>query len=52
MDFRQRKVDYVEIDISIEKDKIPDLLALSKGERITPVVVENGVVSLGFKGGS
>lgn len=52
MDFRQRKVDYVEIDVSIETDRIPDLLALSKGERITPVVVENGVVSLGFKGGS
>ena len=52
MDFRQRKVDYVEIDVSIEIDKIPDLLALSNGERITPVVVENGVVSLGFKGGS
>ena len=52
MDFRQRKVDYVEIDVSIETDRIPDLLALSKGERITPVVVENGVVSLGFKGSS
>ena len=52
MDFRQRKVEYVEIDVSIEADKIPDLLALSNGERITPVIVEGGVISLGFKGGS
>ncbi len=52
MDFRHRKVDYVEIDVSIETDKIPDLLALSNGERLTPVIVENGVVTLGFKGGS
>ena len=52
MDFRQRKIEYVEIDISVQKDKIPDLLALSNGERLTPVVVENGVVTLGFKGGS
>lgn len=52
MDFRHRKVHYVEIDVSIETDKIPDLLALSNGERLTPVIVENGVVTLGFKGGS
>jgi len=52
MDFRHRKVEYMEIDVSIEKDKIPDLLALSNGERLTPVIVENGVVTLGFKGGS
>ena len=52
MDFRQRKVEYVEIDVSKEVDKIPDLLALSNGERITPVIVEGGVISLGFKGGS
>ena len=52
MDFRQRKVEYVEIDVSREADKIPDLLALSNGERITPVIVEGGVISLGFKGGS
>ena len=52
MDFRQRKVEYVEIDVSKEADKIPDVLALSNGERITPVIVESGVISLGFKGGS
>ncbi|PKB78889.1 MAG: hypothetical protein BZY88_16115 [SAR202 cluster bacterium Io17-Chloro-G9] len=52
MDFRQRKVAYTEIDVSIETDKIPDLLALSNGERLTPVIVENGVVTVGFKGGS
>ena len=52
MDFRHRKVEYIEIDVSKETDKIPDLLALSNGERLTPVIVENGVVTVGFKGGS
>jgi glutaredoxin len=51
MDFRQRKVEYLEIDLSKEPDKIPELLEMTNGERITPVIVENGSVTLGFKGG-
>ena len=51
MDYRQRKVEYREIDVSKEPDKIPELLELTGGERLTPVIVENGSVTLGFKGG-
>ena len=51
MDYRQRKVEYLEIDVSKEPDKIPELLELTGGERLTPVIVENGSVTLGFKGG-
>ena len=51
MDFRQRKVEYLEIDLSKEPDRIPDLLEMTKGERITPVIVENGSITIGFKGG-
>ena len=51
-DFRKRKVDYLEVDVAQEPDKIPDLLALTNGERLTPVIVENGTVTIGFKGGS
>ena len=52
MDYRQRKVAFVEIDISKEPDKIPELLAHSGGERVTPVIFENGQATIGFKGGS
>ena len=50
MDFRKRKVEYLEIDVSKEPDRIPELLEMTNGERITPVIVENGTVSIGFNG--
>lgn len=52
MDYRKRKVAYEEVDLSQQEDRIPELLALTKGERITPVIVESGVVTIGFKGGT
>lgn len=51
MDYRKRKVEFLEIDVSKQRDKIPELLKLTKGERITLVIVENGKVTIGFKGG-
>ena len=51
MDYRKRKVEFLEIDVSKQRDKVPELLKLTKGERITPVIVENGQVTIGFKGG-
>mgnify|MGYP001232740111 CR=1 FL=1 len=50
MDYRKRKVDFVEIDVSKRPDKIPELVQLTGGERLTPVLVENGNVIIGFKG--
>ena len=52
MDYRSRNIDYHEVDVSREPDKIPDLLQLTGGERLTPVIVENGQVIIGFKGGT
>jgi glutaredoxin len=52
MDYRMRKIEYTEIDLSKQPDQIPALLALTAGERITPVIVENGEVTIGFKGGT
>ncbi len=52
MDYRKRKVDFLEIDVSKEPDKIPDLERLTGGERLTPVMVENGAVIIGYKGGT
>ena len=52
MDYRKRKIDYTEIDLSKKADQIPALLELTNGERVTPVIVEDGVVTVGFKGGT
>ena len=52
MDYRKRKVQYTEIDLSKQADQIPSLLALTNGDRVTPVIVEDGVVIIGFKGGT
>ena len=52
MDYRKRKVEYTEIDLSKQADQVPSLLELTGGERVTPVIVENGVVTIGFKSGT
>ena len=52
MDYRKRKVEFIEIDVSKQRDKIPELERLTGGERLTPVIVENGNVIIGFKGGT
>ena len=52
MDYRKRKIEFTQIDVSKEPDKIPDLEQLTGGERVTPVLVENGTVIIGFKGGT
>ena len=52
MDYRHRKVDFVEIDVSKQPEKIPELEQLTGGERLTPVMVENGNIIIGFKGGT
>lgn len=51
MDYRKRGVAYLEIDVAKQPDKVSELLEHSKGERVTPVIVENGVATIGFKGG-
>ena len=51
MHYRRQRVAYTEIDVSKQPDQIPALLELSGGERITPIIVENGAVTIGFEGG-
>ena len=50
-DFRKRKIAYTEIDVAKQRDKVAELIKLTSGERVTPVIVENGQVTVGFKGG-
>lgn len=51
MEFRRSKVAYTEIDVAKQPEKVEELLGLTNGERITPVTVEGGHVTIGFKGG-
>ena len=50
-DYRRSKIPYVEVDLAQQPDQIPELVKLTDGERITPVIVENGTVTIGYKGG-
>ena len=52
MDYRKRKIAYEDVDLSKQEDRIPEVLALTNGERVTPVIVENGTVTIGYKGGT
>ena len=51
MEYRRSKTAYTEIDLAKQPDQIPALLALTDGERITPVIVQDGAVTIGYKGG-
>ena len=43
-------VAYDEIDLALQPDKWATLVALTDGERITPVTVEGDLVTVGFHG--
>ena len=51
MEFRRSKVAYTEIDVAKQPEKVEELLELTNGDRITPVTVKDGQVTIGFKGG-
>ena len=51
MDYRRNKTSYTEIDLSKQPDKVEELLRLTDGERITPVIVGGYQITIGFKGG-
>ncbi len=51
MEYRRSKTAYTEIDLAKQPDQIPALLELTNGERITPVIVQDGAIIIGYKGG-
>ncbi len=51
MEYRRSKTAYTEIDLAKQPDQIPALLELTDGERITPVIVQDGAITIGYKGG-
>ena len=49
-DLRREGVEYEEVDLSRIPERIPELLALTDGERITPVFVDGDEVQVGRNG--
>lgn len=41
---------YQQIDVTEHPEAIPELLRLTGGERVTPVVVDGDTVSIGYRG--
>ena len=50
MELDEKGTSYKEIDLALEPDKWAELEALTNGERITPVLVEDGKVTIGYHG--
>ena len=49
-DLEARGVTYKQIDVTEHPEAVADLLKLTGGERVTPVVVDGDKVSIGFRG--
>ena len=50
-DLIEKKIDFTEIDVSINPEKWTDVEKLSGGDRITPVMIKtDGSVEIGYKG--
>ena len=49
-DLQKLEVEFTEIDISKHPSTLPELLRLSGGERITPVMVYGDEVTVGYGG--
>ena len=49
-DFVKDGVEFTEIDISVHPERIDELVQLTGGERITPVLVEGDKISVGYFG--
>ncbi len=48
--FKKQNLEFTEINVSEEPEKIPELVKLA-GVRKVPVIVDNGKVTVGFNGG-
>ena len=50
-EFRKRGVKFTEINVSERPEAIPELLRLTGGERMVPVIVEGDRVTIAPEGG-
>ena len=50
-DLIEKKIDFIEIDVSINPEEWTEVEKLSGGDRITPVMIKaDGSVEIGYKG--
>jgi glutaredoxin 3 len=50
-DLKQRGVEFTEVNVSERPEVIPELLKLTKGKRLVPVIVEGASISIAPEGG-
>ncbi|MEA2625970.1 MAG: glutaredoxin 3 [Candidatus Binatota bacterium] len=50
-DLTEKKVAFTEINVSERPQVIPELLKLTRGERVVPVIVDGAEVSIAPEGG-
>ena len=48
----QRGVAFAEVDVTAHPEVVPELLKLTKGRRVVPVLVEGGRIVVASEGGS
>ena len=51
-DLVRRAVAFAEVDVTAHPEAVPELLKLTKGRRIVPVLVEGGRIVVASEGGS
>ena len=49
-DLRAKGLAFTEVDLARQPERVGEVERLTGGERITPVMVEGGVVTVGFRG--
>ena len=50
-EFTDKKINFTEVNVTERPEVVPELLRLTKGERLVPVIVEGGRVSIAPEGG-
>ena len=50
MDLAEKNVSYEEIDLELNPDRWYEVETLTRGDRITPVLVQDGEVTIGYHG--
>ena len=50
LDLAEKGTEYVEVDLAKQPEKWADLEKLTKGERITPVLYQDGKITIGYRG--
>lgn len=48
--YKERHIEYSEINLTLNPEKVDEMIKLTKGRKV-PVIVENDIVTVGWKGG-